>query len=141
VIPFLQPSRRPPPPLRPPDGHEPFSLARPQWPPAGCAPHDSTMRSRRRPFFSNHPPTYVGAGADGPKSSLGRIERLLKLLRACICGCARRPYFSLAAKLLGRLASFVKWPWIEEGVMSVGECSERLLTPDGLSEYYKPWMR
>lgn len=26
-------------PLPPPDGHEPFSLARPQWPPAaGCAP-------------------------------------------------------------------------------------------------------
>jgi hypothetical protein len=25
--------------------------------------------------------------------------------------------------------------------MSVGECSEGLLTPDGLSEYYKPWMR
>jgi hypothetical protein len=38
-------------PLPPPaDGHEPFSLARPQWPPAGRAPHDSTMRSRRRPF-------------------------------------------------------------------------------------------
>ena len=129
MIPFLQPSRRPPPPLPPPDGHEPFSLARPQWPPAGCAPHDSTMR--RRPFFSNHPPTsHIRRSRGGRGKST-----------SCICGCARRPYFSLAAKLLGRLASFVRWPRMEEGVMSVGECIERLLTPDGLSEYYKPWMR
>jgi hypothetical protein len=70
----------------------------------------------------------AGAGADGAVT--WENGRALKLLWACICGCARRPYFSLAAKFLGRLASFVSvavvaWAWTKrrEGVMSVVEDS------------------